>query len=719
MRVAVLLFVCHLPWLVEFYPGQFFTDTESSVEQWHGHPDFHTHLCTTDPAVTRTNHHPVIYTVMYGGTLAIGEALGSQNAAMFAFLLVQSWLTCMLLARLMWMLCRRSKIAVWLVAGIYALFPVFGLWSTMLVKDTFFSMCLLLLMVFLAALVLTRGRIIRRRGFAWKFLGAMLLFMLSKNQCFYILVLVLLYALVLYGRRAWRIPAAIATALALFYVYLHAFLPSIGIALSGRQEARGWMFQQTARYVKDLPGEVTAEERTAIAAILPYDSLALLYSDSLQDPVKFRYNVRATSQDYRAYDRAWWAMLLKHPATYARATWDNCSAFFHPSREYVIASDEFSPRWVGTCPDIKVSRWLDAPFVGLHAALRLPVVGLLFDMGFLVPLALLLCLWLAVRRRWSTLFVFFPVLVSIGVLILSPQNGCFRYVMPVIWPLPLLAAAAFPKREEHRLAPVASSIGGEAGMQSTTPQGEGVESSGRKPQLLSVIIPSYNEARTLPEILRRIKHVELPEGYGFDVVLVDDGSTDDTLQVAQQFIKEHPETEGFSVRYFRQAQNGGKGTAIRRGIKHIAGDYVVIQDADLEYDPNDLARMLGEMLEKELDVLYGSRFLRAENKHSSQAFYYGGRLVSLVANLLYGQRLTDEPTCYKMFRSSLLSQLPLRCRGFEFCPEVTALVAKRGYKIPETPISYSPRSFAEGKKINWRDGVEAIWTLLRLKVRRA
>jgi glycosyltransferase involved in cell wall biosynthesis len=159
----------------------------------------------------------------------------------------------------------------------------------------------------------------------------------------------------------------------------------------------------------------------------------------------------------------------------------------------------------------------------------------------------------------------------------------------------------------------------------------------------------------------------------------------------------------------------GKGMSIRTGLGYVTGEYVVIQDADLEYDPNDYNVLLSYLLETGGRVVYGSRYLNHENRHSYSSFYVGGRLVSLVANVLYGQRLTDEPTCYKMLETGLLRSLGLRCERFEFCPEVTAKVSKLGYRIPELPVRYYPRSISEGKKIRWWDGLEALWVLIKYR----
>lgn len=230
---------------------------------------------------------------------------------------------------------------------------------------------------------------------------------------------------------------------------------------------------------------------------------------------------------------------------------------------------------------------------------------------------------------------------------------------------------------------------------------------------LSVIMPAYNEGNHIRGILEKVSQVKLPYGFGMQLIVVNDGSGDNTADVVRQFINDHP---GLDIILLEHAQNQGKGMGIRTGLTKAAGDYVVIQDGDEELDPNDFVVMLRRMVDDKLAVLYGSRFLGKEKKsYAYRSFYFGTQLLSKIVNLLYGQHITDEPTCYKMFRTSLLKSIPLRCKGFEFCPEVTAKVARRGYVIEEVPIHYYPRSIAEGKKIRARDGLEAIWTLLKYR----
>ena len=231
---------------------------------------------------------------------------------------------------------------------------------------------------------------------------------------------------------------------------------------------------------------------------------------------------------------------------------------------------------------------------------------------------------------------------------------------------------------------------------------------------LSVIIPSYNEAATLPKLLRKLVQVKLPAEFTMQIILVDDGSIDNTVSEVEKF---KTEQEPVDFTYIKLPDNVGKGRAIREGIQYAAGDFIIIQDADLEYDPNDFITLLNFALQTNAEVVYGSRFLNKQNKHSYRTFYLGGRFVSAFSNFLYGLNLTDEPTCYKLFKTEVLKSIKLNCCGFEFCPEVTAKIAKRGYMIPEVPITYFPRTKEEGKKIKWTDGLEALWVLLKYRFR--
>ena len=230
--------------------------------------------------------------------------------------------------------------------------------------------------------------------------------------------------------------------------------------------------------------------------------------------------------------------------------------------------------------------------------------------------------------------------------------------------------------------------------------------------LLSIIIPAYNEAGTIARVLEKVMRAELPDGIGKEIIVVDDCSADGTDREVKRTMAAHP---GTFIKHIELNKNRGKGYAVRTGIAYSTGEVIIIQDADLEYDPDDYAALLQPILSGAYKVVYGSRLLNGKNNHSYRSFYWGGRLVSLITSLLFGQKITDEPTCYKMFDASLLKSIPLTSDRFGFCPEVTAKVLGRGYKIKEVPIRYYPRSKKEGKKIKWSDGIEAICLLVRYK----
>ncbi|MEW6667848.1 MAG: glycosyltransferase family 2 protein [Thermodesulfobacteriota bacterium] len=223
---------------------------------------------------------------------------------------------------------------------------------------------------------------------------------------------------------------------------------------------------------------------------------------------------------------------------------------------------------------------------------------------------------------------------------------------------------------------------------------------------VSIIIPVYNEKNTLEPLVERILRVELP--IDREIIVVDDGSADGTVDIVRNL-----EGRGaISACYHRQ--NQGKGAALRTGLQASSGDIVLVQDGDLEYDPADYPRLIRPILEERVRVVYGSRVL-GRNKVSYIRYYIGGRLLSLLANVIYGIHITDEPTCYKVFDARLLRRLELECKGFEFCAEVTAKVSRLGERIIEVPISYVPRSMKAGKKIRWTDGVHAIRTMFRYR----
>ena len=224
---------------------------------------------------------------------------------------------------------------------------------------------------------------------------------------------------------------------------------------------------------------------------------------------------------------------------------------------------------------------------------------------------------------------------------------------------------------------------------------------------LSVIVPAYNEEETIDEIIKRVRAVDLGD-VDLEMVIVDDASTDGT----PERLKTYRGEAGITV--LRHDSNRGKGAAIRTGLDSASGDLVVIQDADLEYDPNDYPRLIKPIIDGDADVVFGSRFAGSV-QNMRYINVVANKVLAWAATLLFGKRITDEATCYKVLTTDTLRSFDLQCERFEFCPEVTAKTLRRGYRLVEVPITYRARTIETGKKIRARDGLEAIWTLLRFR----
>jgi len=242
---------------------------------------------------------------------------------------------------------------------------------------------------------------------------------------------------------------------------------------------------------------------------------------------------------------------------------------------------------------------------------------------------------------------------------------------------------------------------------------------------LSVVMPVCNESDTIEEIITQIEAVNLKK----EIIIVDDSSTDGTADILfSKFNKKD------NIKLIFLKENHGKGFAIRTALEHVRGDIVIVQDADLEYDPRDYIKLIAPILENKTAVVYGSRFMDLDIPlyistwikskftgkdcsmgHLFFSHFLGILLLNLLVRILYNRKITDEATCYKVFKSDLISKIKLKSRRFEFCPEVTAKICKMGHKIYEVPISYNPRTTEHGKKLNWKDGVIAIFTLIKYR----
>jgi glycosyltransferase involved in cell wall biosynthesis len=225
-----------------------------------------------------------------------------------------------------------------------------------------------------------------------------------------------------------------------------------------------------------------------------------------------------------------------------------------------------------------------------------------------------------------------------------------------------------------------------------------------KRPLLSVIVPCYNERGTVLELLRRVVAVPIDK----EIIVIDDCSTDGSFDLVARFAEGQP-----SIRHLRQEQNAGKGAALRRGFREAVGELVIVQDADLEYEPSEYPRLIDPIINGDADAVFGSRFAGHPRRVMLYWHTLGNKMLTWLSNITTNLNLTDMETCYKVFRREVIQSLELRSNRFGFEPEVTAKLARRGYRIYEVPISYHGRDYWEGKKINWKDGVSAVWTIIK------
>jgi glycosyltransferase involved in cell wall biosynthesis len=226
---------------------------------------------------------------------------------------------------------------------------------------------------------------------------------------------------------------------------------------------------------------------------------------------------------------------------------------------------------------------------------------------------------------------------------------------------------------------------------------------------LSVVMPVFNEHATLRTVIRRV----LAVGLDIELLCVDDGSNDGSPQILEDLQQQYPQ-----IKVLLQPRNMGKGAAVRRGIAEATGEYIIIQDADLEYDPNEFTSLLGPLESGQADVVYGSRFV-GSGPHRVLYFWHsvGNKLLTLLSNMITNLNMTDMETCYKAFRRDVIQSIPLEEDRFGFEPEVTVKIAKRGFRVYEVGISYSGRTYAEGKKIGWKDGFRALWCLVKYGIK--
>jgi len=235
---------------------------------------------------------------------------------------------------------------------------------------------------------------------------------------------------------------------------------------------------------------------------------------------------------------------------------------------------------------------------------------------------------------------------------------------------------------------------------------------------LSIVIPVFNEESTLEWLLRRVLKAKLPLKFKKEIIIVDDASTDGSYKLSQLFKKNNKRSE---IKLIKHVKNQGKGASVVDGLRVSTGEIVIIQDADLEYNPDDYQKLIEPILKMKTDIVYGTRLknyplkLFGKNKTPLVTHYLGNKFLTLITEILYQQKVSDMETCYKVFRKKVLNNIQIKARRFDFEPEFTAKILKSGYKIYEVPIRVKPRGYDEGKKISWHDGFIALWTLIKYR----
>lgn len=447
LTAAGLVALCWLPYYLLFFPGLNNPDTSMQIA-WalHYPTDWLKYSPVRGENVYATNHHPYFTTLLFGLFARFGLALGNISWGVAAYNLLQLLATALVMTGAWFYLRRLGLPEKALRAGLVftALFPLFPLYAITMLKDSLLSLGCLTLTVLLFELARTKGAALKENRFCLLlFLNAWLV-MFSKNQGVYFIVFIGLACLVYKGVRG-RAAIALLLPAALFQiVWTGVLLPMWNVAPGGKQEALGLLFQQTARCVLTYPEDVTREEEDAIRAILDYDRFDVLYDPMQSDNIKFTFNQDATGGELSAYYKVWLQMLRRHPDAYVQALISNVYAGFYLQHETPLSYTHYDNREVMDYPELcvplpaRLERWEPVITLTLRAVQHIPGVGLLFSIGFFPWVILFLFLDALRRKRYGLLLPLLPCVLSVGMLLLSPVSGSYRYAMPLTYAIPFL-----------------------------------------------------------------------------------------------------------------------------------------------------------------------------------------------------------------------------------------------------------------------------------------
>ncbi len=448
--LAVLfILLCWLPYFVVYYPGTGNVDTHDQIAQFFGRRTWSLIMTPVQgDDIYLTNHFPFFTTVLWGSFAKLGVWLGNISYGIALYTILQMILIATVLAGMCFQLWKAGLPEKLLKAGLLlvALFPVYPLYAICMLKDTLFSVSCLMTTMLLFEIVRTEGECFRKKGFQVILFLNTLLMMLFRSQGVYIMAVIALVILLVYRRRWRSVLLSFVLPIVLFQlVWTQILLPAWKVAPAGRQEMLGSFFQQTARYLKYYPEDVTEEEKEVINRILPYEELAQFYDPNLSDPIKYRFNQASTQEELKAYFSVWLRMFLRHPNIYVEATLNNSYRFFYPSYRKSIVYLDFKLEPVykedaeihielsaKTQPARKIISYV------LKLLQRLPVVGLFFSVGIYPWIIFYYFFHMACKRKYLFFVVGLAALLSVAVLLICPANGNKRYIMPLFYTAPYL-----------------------------------------------------------------------------------------------------------------------------------------------------------------------------------------------------------------------------------------------------------------------------------------
>lgn len=458
---SLLVFLCWMPYFICFCPGTSGNDTATQIAQFFGQDTWTREMSAVrGKDIYLSNHFPYFTTLLMGGAVRLGIWLGDSAIGVALYSLVQMLVMAFALTGVWFYLCRAGLSERCLKAGLLftAFFPSYPMYAICMMKDPMFGLLGLLLAVFLYEAVRTKGEAFRSRKFCAALSADCLLLMLFRSQGVYILAVIVIAALAAWRRYWRRVALSMLLPLILFQgVWIHVLLPAWNVAPGGRQEALGVFFQQTARYVSLYPQDVTEEERRAVGQVLDYENLAENYSPKLADGVKFTFNQDCTSGELREYFKAWLSMFLKHPGVYAEAVINNCSDYFYLPYTGDLYCVSFKNRsgWKED-GDLFVHMTFDNSGVRsffevlVRLAQRIPVINLLFSIGAYSWVVAYFFFCMIRKKKYMLLIPGLAAILSVGILLIGPANGRFRYIIPLFYQVPFLLGACLLQGGEKR-----------------------------------------------------------------------------------------------------------------------------------------------------------------------------------------------------------------------------------------------------------------------------